>query len=87
MYAPRRTDPTIRSGSFPRPPGMRNGTFLDEGPDAAHARHTAAELTVIAAILGLFGVLIAVLLRAAKQRPSQLARLREAPTLTPRCRS
>jgi hypothetical protein len=46
------------------------------------ARHSTAELIVVAVILGLFGVLIAVLVRAAKQRPAKLARLREAATVS-----
>jgi hypothetical protein len=46
------------------------------------ARDSTAELVVVAVILGLFGVLIAVLVRAAKQRPAKLARLREAPTVS-----
>jgi hypothetical protein len=46
------------------------------------ASDSTAELIVLAAILGLFGALIAVLVRAAKQRPAKLARLRQAPLVS-----
>jgi hypothetical protein len=45
------------------------------------AHDPATGLIVIAVILGVFGVLIAMAVRAAKQRPAKHARLREAPTV------
>ncbi len=46
------------------------------------AHDTATELIVIAVILGMFSILIAIAIRAAKQRPAKLALLREAPTVS-----
>jgi hypothetical protein len=46
------------------------------------ARDSTAELIVVAVILGLFGAMIALLVRSAKQRPAKLARLRQAPIVS-----